>query len=168
MHFDGAGAEPAAVIVELHVRVVGEQRLKMALMWRKHPTGNVGQRIGAVEQHPDTSVRPCADPESLCPTCAVFGAAGPGSNDDREGRRDGSHLAYGGHVRFLPALSTEPVQASCERLAPLREPRPSSGGFYLETTASAQELRGKRGFPKSVWGSALDEAQLRRVAGRKF
>ena len=141
--------------------VDSEQRLKMALMWRKHGTGSVEQRV-------DASVRPCADPRSLCPTCAVFGAAGPGSNDDREGRRDGSHLAYGGHVRFLPALSTEPVQASCERLAPLREPRPSSGGFYLETTASAQELRGKRGFPKSVWGSALDEAQLRRVAGRKF
>ncbi len=148
--------------------VVGEQRLKMALMWRKHGTGNVGQRIGAVEQHPDTSVRPCADPESLCPTCAVFGAAGPGSNDDKEGQGDGSHLAYGGHVRFLPAVSTKPVQANCALLAPLREPRTSSGGFYLETTASARELRGERGLLKSVWGSALDRPKLRRVAGRKF
>lgn len=141
--------------------VESEKRLKMALMWRKHGVGSVGDRMAS-------SLHPCEDPASLCPTCAVFGAAGPGSGEDREGRRDGSHLAYGGHVRFLPAVSTQPVQITEVSLAPLREPRPGSGGFYLQTTASEKQLQGERGVTKSTWGSPLDKPKLRPLAGRKF
>ena len=145
--------------------VVDERRLKMALMWRKHGRGSVKERI-------EPSSLPCADPMSLCPTCEVFGSAGPtsdGSIDKEQGRRrTGSHQAYGGHVRFLPAVSTEPIKAISKALAPLREPRPGSGGFYLETTATTGDLRGERGNPKSVWGSTLDKKGPRRLAGRKF
>lgn len=141
--------------------VKSEKRLKMALMWRKHGVGSVVDRMAS-------SLHPCEDPARLCPTCAVFGAAGPGSGEDREGRRDGSHLAYGGHVRFLPAVSTQPVQITEASLAPLREPRPGSGGFYLQTTASEEQLQGERGVTKSTWGSPLDKPKLRPLAGRKF
>lgn len=137
-----------------------EQRLKMAVMWRKAGTGTVKERM-------DASLQPCSDPALLCPTCSIFGAAGPDSSPGT-GRGDGSHRAYSGHLRFLPAVSTDAVQIHQAKLAPLREPRPSSGGFYLKTTARPEALRGKRGEAKSVWGSALDSPTPRRIAGRKF
>lgn len=156
---------------------VGE--LKLALLWRtegKHPTG---ARVGASPEEratgPTTSPLPCVDPESLCPTCAVFGSA------DTQGRRkNAEQRSYASHLRFGPLRSVvdsttspareAPVTSAQVDLPPLSSPRPSSGMFYLSHAGiDSEQLEVEIGKPpKATWGSSLDAGAPRRLAGRKF
>ena len=132
--------------------------IKLAAIWRQPGSGTVRERL------PDPSLVPCVDPESLCPTCSVFGFVSQQSNVEKADQR-----AYGSHVRVVgPAESSAPVSTTEVELPPLGEPRPSAGGFYLVN--SQEGLQAERKGHKTHWGSALDKTRdgARPIAGRKF
>ncbi len=105
----------------------------------------------------------CADRDRLCPSCATFGMVD--SEADR-GTRQGSHQAYGGHVRFGEAIA-EQVRLQDITLAPLGTPSPGAAGMYLQAAKSAGGPRG-RGDMLSRWDSDADNAGRRGIRGRKF
>lgn len=135
-----------------------DKRLKMALIWRKAAAQPLADRV-------PSHAKGCDDPDTLCPSCQVFGAAG----SQGDGERDGQHRAFGGRVRFLPAISTQEVVTKKKEIAPLREPRPGSGAFYLQTPQDRDlKASGKKRDSKSYWGSELDSPEPRQIRGRKF
>jgi CRISPR-associated protein (TIGR03986 family) len=147
---------------------VGE--LSLAAVWR-HPGWVVGTGIGRDDATNWTAgmrvpshVHACNDPESLCPSCRVFGSA-----DARARGRDSrsEQRAYAGHVRFGDACSDESVELEEILRAPMGAPRPGAGQFYLsyDDTSPARSREDK---PTREWGSAPDMAERRLLRGRKF
>lgn len=139
------------------------RHLKMATIWRhlgKHP----------VRDRMNQDFLPCHDPDNLCPTCAVFGSV-----DARPAHTDGRGTAveqagYASHVRVGWARSTlEPTAPEVHDIAPLRAPKPSSGGFYLTSNASnlGKASTAENHIPHAHWGSGSDKP-VRRIRGRKF
>jgi hypothetical protein len=151
--------------------------LKLSLLWRMEGKHSPGARVGASPaEHangPTASPLPCVDPESLCPTCAMFGSA-----DTEGGRKNAEQRSYASHVRFGPLRSVDPASRTRQvsvtlaqvDLPPLSSPRPSSGMFYLSHEGvNPAQLKAVSGVaPKATWGSSLDAGSPRRLAGRKF
>jgi CRISPR-associated protein (TIGR03986 family) len=108
-------------------------------------------------------LKPCRDPESLCPACRIFGSADPQARgrDDRAAQR-----AYAGHVRFGDACSPGPVELEQIWRAPLGAPRPGAGQFYLAYEDRSPARRDRR--PTREWGADPDVPDRRRLRGRKF
>lgn len=138
---------------EREVRVA---EMKLAQIWREAGSKKVGERLPA-HQHP---CRPGDDPQ-LCLTCATFGAA------DTEGGRD-QQTSYAGHVRFGAARTDTSINGlvSPIDLAPLGQPRPGYGAFYLAWDARPLPER-TNGDVATHWGSEAENAE-RPLAGRKF
>lgn len=141
----------------------GNRHLKMATIWRhlgEHP----------VRDRMNQDFLPCHDPDNLCPTCAVFGSV-----DARPADTDGRGTAveqagYASHVRVGWARSTlKPTTREVDDIAPLRGPKPSSGGFYLTRNASnpGKASKAENHIPHAHWGSGSDQP-VRRIRGRKF
>ncbi len=160
------GSSPGQGVSEFWNSV--DKRLSMATIWRAHGTGAVKDRI-------PMGLEPCSDPDSLCPSCAVFGSIDPGGVFEHE------QLGYASHIRVGWATSclsdgrggwrSQEVRVESRKIPPLRAPKPSSGGFYLEIrkddplSASTAESH----VPRAHWGSRLDRprlAPLYRVASR--
>lgn len=129
--------------------------IRLAVAWRRVSDVTVRDRIEGWE--------PCTHFRALCPSCALFGSAGA---DRKQADEATQQLSYRGHVRIDDARSTMPVQLSAPFWrAPLSEPRPTAGQFYLANHDGGQGAK----HPLAQWGSeadALDEP--RRIRGRKF
>lgn len=125
------------------------QAISLGQIWRHSGSGQAGERV------PDWLL-PCDDPEWLCPSCRVFGAADTLGADDPQARQQ----AYRGHVRFSDALPVGEVGFEVYALAPLAAPRPGAGQMYLQHTE--QQLEGKarkpaiRRRPLREWGADFD------------
>lgn len=136
--------------------------LALSAIWR-HPGARKGAltREAAGDRVPSV-LRPCRDPAELCPACRVFGSVDAEGADDGDGRAE--QRSYRGHVRFSDALPVGQVSTRSVHLAPLGEPRPGAGQFYLE---SPQGQRTALGTPLREWGSAADARKPRGLNGRK-
>ena len=130
------------------------QEVRLSVAWRRHSDGRMGKRIEGWE--------PCSSPQKLCPSCEVFGSASQlGRAPDTKATQD----SYRGHIRIDDARSVIGGAGTIGFRAPLAQPRPTAGQFYLESKSG--------GFgkvhPLAQWGSALDDtASPRRIRGRKF
>lgn len=133
--------------------------IKMSPVWRRLGKGSVRDRL------PDASHAACRTPDQLCPSCAIFGMV------DRERGRD-NQAGYASHVRVRSATSTGDVTIDTVDLPPLRSPKPSAGGFYLnsvdEELTKSSHVEGH--VPAAHWGGGAkpDAASLRQIRGRKF
>lgn len=147
-----------------------DKRLSMATIWRAHGTGAVKDRI-------PKGLEPCSDPGSLCPSCAVFGSIDPGGAEDHE------QLGYASHIRVGWATScsadggggwrSQEMKVERRTIPPLRAPKPSSGGFYLQTRTGdpLSASTAPEHVPRAHWGSRLDKVDpgsLRAIRGRKY
>ncbi len=139
------------------VWLTGDGRLKLSVIWRRKGDFPVGQRI--------PSVQACKEPDQLCPSCSIFGSIEAESGGDAEQHSYASHV----RVSWASANVTEAELAEVP-LPPLRNPKPSSGGFYLQSrpndpiTASKDESHIRR----SDWGAAADKKGPRLIRGRKY
>lgn len=129
---------------------------------------------------------PCRYPESLCPSCAVFGSAGADEIDPSRGARQ---TAYRGHVRIEDAEHDPGRAAPRTQLGmtyrsptltgeftrrPLASPKPTAGQFYLASGEYAGKTDPSQ--PLAQWGSSADgerdengrRTSPRLLAGRKF
>ncbi len=81
---------------------------------------------------------PCTDPDSFCPTCAVFGSVSTVRTVDNEQAGYATHIHVGWGTSREPAQPDTFTEVSPTNvwIAPLRNPKPSSGGFYLEAQAN--------------------------------
>lgn len=134
--------------------------LKMAAIWRRHGRHSVADRM-------DSAFLPCKDPKDLCPTCAVFGSIRADRSDDHE------QAGYRTHVHVGWAVSSETVRSVERCLPPLRAPKPSAGGFYLEApSAKDGSASTDPGHEVAAHWREKEERKggpgLRRVRGRKF
>ncbi|WP_283135338.1 TIGR03986 family type III CRISPR-associated RAMP protein [Rhizohabitans arisaemae] len=111
----------------------------------------------AAKERVPTVLLPCSDPDDLCPTCRIFGSA----DTEREDRPEARQRSYRGHVRFSDARVAGPYSVKVEHLAPLGQPRPGAGQFYLEPN---DVNPGER--PLRDWGSNADKP-VRMLRGRK-
>jgi CRISPR-associated protein (TIGR03986 family) len=136
-------------------RTVAE--LSLAALWRHASQGPAGRRVP-----PD--LLGCRDPNSLCPTCRVFGSADPETRERDAGARQRS---YAGHVRFGDAYTERPVELKPVQRAPLGVPRPGAGQFYL-AYADPSPASGRDHKPTREWGSDPDAERPRPLRGRKF
>ncbi len=148
---------------------VTAEEVSLAALWR-HPGWDAGQdpaadpaRWSAARRVPDALLA-CRDPQSLCPTCRVFGSA---EAEARLGDERARQRAYAGHVRFGDACGEQPVELEPVQRAPLGAPRPGAGQFYLAYTdprpASSRDRK-----PTREWGSDPDAGLRRPLRGRKF
>ncbi len=130
--------------------------MKLAQVWRRAGRHSVRQRL------PET-LHPCAPSKQpiLCLTCATFGAV-----DDGGGTR-AEQNAYAGHVRFASAVIAGPLSTQEIDLAPLGQPRPGNGMFYLRWKDDALPKR-QQGDIAFHWGSEAEKDGTKRIAGRKF
>lgn len=132
--------------------------LKMAVIWRSHGEHPVSERVNP--EH-----LPCSDPGLLCPTCAVFGAIGSARTGSNE------RAGYRSHVHVGWASTDAEVSSSPRALPPLRSPKPSSGGFYLEAPL-AQDRRADKGEDHVIashWrGQRNSAGEPLAIRGRKF
>ncbi|ROO59621.1 CRISPR-associated protein (TIGR03986 family) [Micromonospora sp. Llam0] len=132
--------------------------LRLAQVWRHPGDGPMGERV---PKH----LRPCTDWKSLCPSCQAFGSVDP---DPRDTDERAAQRAYAGHVRFGDAVSAAPVPLTRIRRAPLGNPRPGAGQFYLQLPRTDPAKR-EDDPPTREWGAVPDQgASLRQMAGRKF
>lgn len=135
------------------------QGLKLSVAWR-----HVGGTATARDRVPP-SVLPCRDPDHLCPTCRVFGAADTTAREDDDAARQSS---YRGHVRVGDAVPVEPVAPEQLHLAPMGRPRPGAGQFYLITPPGHREPANDDAAALREWGSLGDSPRPRPLRGRKF
>lgn len=132
------------------------EQIALSALWRHQGQHPLGERV-------PKDLLPCTSPELLCGSCRLFGSADPTG-----GRRPGAARqdAYQGHVRVGDAIA---VEASIEtvRLAPLGNPRPGAGQFYLRhrrhDPATDWQDRTTR-----EWGASPDSPDARQARGRKY
>lgn len=126
------------------------QAISLGQIWRHGGTGQAGARV------PDWLWPACDDPQALCPSCRVFGAADTQGGGGGEARQQ----AYRGHVRFSDALPVGEVKFEVFALAPLGAPRPGAGQMYLQHTEQQLEGKGRRPAerrrPLREWGADFD------------
>ena len=135
--------------------------MALSCLWRTRGQGSSGDRI-LDEFHP------CHAPDSLCPSCRVFGSA-----DVRDvsgygvDRRFAEQRSYRGHVRVMDSvLESGGTLEKPVVLPAVGSPRPGSGQFYLDDPQGATEpLHYQK--PRNRWGTP-DVRQPRRLRGRKF
>lgn len=149
------------VWVEMHGGHV--VRVSRSVLWRIPGKVSVGDRIGRY--------RPCSSPDSLCPSCALFGMIEErDSHDDalEEGTLGAARVdAYRGHVRFQHA-SIDTVEDAATHLREMGSPRPSAGQFYLDNSKASGQQAAKEQRPLREWGSQADVPHARTIRGRKF
>lgn len=164
---DGWLAPGDTLWVTNHGRQWKTAELKMAVIWRSEGDVPVRERLPSASGQPDSN-EPCHDPENLCPTCAIFGSIAPDSGSDTQ-------AGYGSHTRVGAGYSASVVTSFETEISPLRGPKPSAGGFYLQLptdtnpkllTASVDDNH----VPRAHWGSQLDRTKTgpRKIRGRKF
>lgn len=150
------------------VWLTSEGHLKMAAIWRRRGEVRVKDRL------PSNTHLPCNKPTKLCPTCAVFGSVNTERSEKNEQAGYASHVTvgWGTSRKSKKEYNTDaPVRSRRVDTAPLRSPKPSSGGFYL--SPPSEELRGaskaEDHIPRAHWGSEPDqtEAGPRTIRGRK-
>ena len=130
------------------------QEVRLSVAWRRHNDGQMGKRIEGWE--------PCSSPQKLCPSCEVFGSASQlGRDSDTKATQD----SYRGHIRIDDARSVIGLAETIDFRAPLAQPRPTAGQFYLKSNSDGVgEVH-----PLAQWGSELDHADSPRpIRGRKF
>lgn len=137
--------------------------IKLSLGWRRPAGGKSPSLLQRVPKH----VKPCRRlKDGLCLSCTVFGSIDAEAADKQVGAQDG----YAGHVRFGDITGTCTAGRSTVRLAPLGEPHPGAGMFYL-TPITRQQManRTDRGDFPTQWDSSAGESNgTRRLRGRKF
>ena len=148
------------------VWVTGKGELKMAAIWRTHGEHSVEERMA-------TDLLPCSDPESLCPSCSVFGSIRAERSAEHEQAAYRTHIQVGWAKSVSPQDGSTPerVTSTAKTLPPLRSPQPSSGGFYLEAPGGRFRSADKNEnhVQRSHWYDQPNESgELRRVRGRKF
>ena len=130
--------------------------IRLSQLWRYEGSYSVGDRVG--------NAKGCTDPDNLCWSCRIFGAA------DTEGRGDDDlavQNSYRGHVRIDDLFAIGDVRPIDWELAPLASPKPSAGQFYLDNK-QRPKLAEHKTRPASTWGSIADKGNPRNVRGRKF
>lgn len=131
--------------------------IALSYLWRTPGQYSAGRRL------PNPAFAACHEPEHLCPSCRVFGSADL-AEDASVDRRRATQRSYRGHIRVLDAVSEDAdVLADPVRLPAAGSPRPGSGQFYLDDSPSEATDP-----PRNRWGSPVDNANLRRLRGRKF
>lgn len=142
------------------------RELKMATIWRSR-----GDLDLPVSKRMPTDLLPCSSPTHLCPTCAVFGSIRADRSDDHEQAAYRTHINVG-WARSVTVDGTDAAVSSETRgLPPLRSPKPSSGGFYLDapTARYRRASTAKDHVPQFHWRNQPDESgQPRRIRGRKY
>lgn len=139
-------------------------RLKMAAIWRRSGEMSVKDRL------PSTSLRPCSDPDELCPTCAVFGSVSTERSEDNDQAGYATHIHVGWGQSRKPdnPNATATVSPRDVQIAPLRNPKPSSGGFYLEAPGQRTASSDENHVPRAHWRAASDPQNTpRKIRGRK-
>lgn len=133
--------------------------IKRSQLWRRRANStSLGERL---TQH---SALPCTgEQELLCLSCQVFGSA---DTEGLQGKSDAraTQYSYAGHVRFGPAILPLGTKVREAQLAPLGQPHPGAGMFYLTKQAhfdTPQDSAQRR----SRWDAPGDRRTLR---GRKF
>jgi hypothetical protein len=133
--------------------------IRLSLYWRYLGGKTVGERLG--------DAQPCTDPENLCWSCRMFGAADTGG---REETGFAEQHSYRGHVRIDDLLATGPVAPLMWEMAPLASPKPGAGQFYLDNSAvpGGARIAKKDTAPAATWGSIADQQRTRPLRGRKL
>lgn len=133
--------------------------LALAAIWRH------GGEHAAAERVPAHLAAPCSDPEALCPTCRVFGAADTGGAEDGAARQRVPR-----HLRFSDAAPVQgPEGGSVEvrscQLPPLGAPKPGAGQFYLAHDHRRNGALPGKSFatPLREWGRSTTPGRDRRV-----
>lgn len=148
-------------VVWAKVREGRLEELRLAQIWRRASAGPARERV-------PQAVWPCEcdDGAGLCLSCATFGSIDASGEDAGRGENRG----YRGHVAFSAAVAVGPLTRQVEEFAPLGNPKPGAGGFYLR----GRPMGGLTRDPGDVaahwdsavhWGLGKPAAQLR---GRKF
>lgn len=137
-------------------------RIAPSVLWRSPGKVPVKDRIVGYE--------PCTDPESLCPSCALFGMIHERDESAKEDHRASKAVlaAYRGHVRFGNLHFSE-LDKKATTLIEMGSPRPGSGQLYLENgpDAARKQARSRTERPYREWGSRPDDGTPRQIAGRK-
>ncbi|MFY9617918.1 MAG: TIGR03986 family CRISPR-associated RAMP protein [Actinomycetaceae bacterium] len=146
-------------------------RLKLATIWRDLGKGTVSERMSK-------DLLPCRNPNKLCPACQVFGSVDPYGAESLVPEDLGVHKepvidqsGYASHVKVGWATSANSVKVDKAELPPMRNPKISSGGFYLEPPSDGSLLTASKAedhIPRAHWGSELDLEKLRSIRGRKY
>ena len=138
-------------------------RVTPSVIWRDPGLFTVGERIQGYV--------PCDSPDSLCPSCALFGMAEERNKELEtvEGQGEAQVGAYRGHVRFGHAVISE-VEQNAMHLVEMGSPRPSAGQFYLDNRGwEGEQAPDRQSRPLREWGSKADNPEgPRDIAGRKF
>lgn len=147
------------------VWLTGTGELKMAAIWRKHGEHPVRDRVAA-------ALLPCSDPSDLCPTCSVFGSVRQDRSDDHDQAGYRTHICVGWAHTVNPEVidDEQAISTTTVGLPPLRSPKPSFGGFYLEAPEARFRSSSTREdhVPRSHWGGPPDTNGPRRIRGRKY
>ncbi len=152
------------VWVRLGTGVGGRQvvtEIKPSYLWRTIGSTTIRERL-------PKDLQPCTDPAALCPACRLFGSADVTVREDDAAARQNS---YRGHISFSDVRVVDEPKTREWKLAPLLNPRPSAGQFYLDHSALPDtEAYGRSGEkPLSYWGSRADPRNNPRpIRGRKF
>lgn len=137
--------------------------IKLSLAWRRPATGDHATMASRVPPQ----VKPCRDlADGLCLSCMIFGSIDAQATDERVGAQNG----YAGHIRFGDVTGTCTAGRSTVSLAPLGEPHPGAGMFYLTPIRSQEMAKTMRAndFP-TQWDSQAGESKgPRELRGRKF
>lgn len=131
--------------------------IKLSIIWRHAGVDNAASRVP-----PDLLA--CTDPDHLCPSCALFGAADTNEKDDDEKARQSS---YRGHVRVGDWTPTGPASTEQLELTPMGTPRMGSGQFYLRTPTGAKLPENNAAHSLREWGGDGGSKDKRHLRGRK-
>ena len=131
--------------------------IKLSIIWRHAGVGDAASRV-------PTSLLACTDPNHLCPSCTLFGAADTNEKDDDEKARQSS---YRGHVRVGDWTPTRPANTEHLELTPMGAPRMGSGQFYLRTPDGARLADNNAPHSLREWGGDGGMTDKRHLRGRK-
>lgn len=144
----------------------GSVELKMAAIWRSHGDLNL-----PVSKRMPTDLLPCSSPDDLCPSCAVFGSIRADRSGEHEQAAYRTHVNVGWAQSVTANGTADLVSSTPQGLPPLRSPKPSSGGFYLEPPAPAYRTAStdQNHVPRFHWRNQPAEGrQPRGIRGRKY
>lgn len=134
------------------------KEVKPSVAWRRTSELTTGDRI-------PEGFGPCTKPDDLCPSCRIFGSAG--ADTPSATRRSAEQNSYRGHVRVDDAEAVGMPALQTMNRAPLAEPRPTAGQFYLDNAAVEGRSDARR--PLAQWDSRADSiGSPRQIRGRKF
>lgn len=135
--------------------------LSVSYLWRHVGVG------AAVDRVPEV-LKPCDDPERLCPSCRAFGMA---RTRQAEGATSESRQqAYRAHVRFGTAWPIGLATLELLDLPPMGTPHIGAGQFYLKYGRGNDRATRNHAIAASHWGSPQDgtPGARRQLRGRKM